>query len=332
VVVAMEGGNPGGALKFARSGGTVSVASGSTLQINPATTVELDGVQDALSDGTNHVNVINNSTSSLKVLTGIKNAGGVSGVGNTTIAAGATFIATHIRQNSLSIDGNVQIRPNSLVAGVSKLADVTVNSAGKFDLTDNKLIVSDPAGTFVGAAYDGVSGLVDAARGSAGNALWDGTSGITTSDTRAINNGDLVSIGVAKVSEVRTVADTATTTFAGQAVLGSDTLVMATWGGDANLDGKINIDDYGRIDGNVGQSGSVFGWSKGDFNYDGKINIDDYGIIDGNINRQGTPFATSGSASSVALDGVSAVPEPASIGVIGLAMVGLLHRRRRPCQ
>jgi hypothetical protein len=124
---------------------------------------------------------------------------------------------------------------------------------------------------------------------------------------------------------VRNVSDSQTTTFAGQTVLGSDTLAMTTWGGDANLDGKINIDDYGRIDGNVGQSGSVFGWSKGDFNYDGKINIDDYGIIDGNINRQGTPFTTSG---AVALDGVAAVPEPASLSIIALGAMTLMRRRR----
>ena len=42
-----------------------------------------------------------------------------------------------------------------------------------------------------------------------------------------------MSIGVAKVSEVRSVTDTETTTFAGQTVTGSDTLAMVTWGGDA---------------------------------------------------------------------------------------------------
>jgi hypothetical protein len=56
--------------------------------------------------------------------------------------------------------------------------------------------------------------------------------------------------------------------------------VKFTWQGDANLDGKINVDDYGQIDFHVGSSGSVFGWFNGDFNYDGKINIDDYGVID----------------------------------------------------
>src|SRR5207247_8516762 len=86
------------------------------------------------------------------------------------------------------------------------------------------------------------------------------------------------------------IASTATATWAGQTVTGSDTLVMYTYGGDANRDGKINVDDYGRIDFN--SSLGVSGWFNGDFNYDGKINVDDYGIIDFNVAIQGAPFAT----------------------------------------
>ena len=78
----------------------------------------------------------------------------------------------------------------------------------------------------------------------------------------------------------------ATATWNGFTVDSTSILVKYTWRGDATLDGRINIDDYGRIDSNVGQSGSVFGWYNGDFNFDGKINIDDYGIIDGNITQQ----------------------------------------------
>src|SRR5262249_47438534 len=58
--------------------------------------------------------------------------------------------------------------------------------------------------------------------------------------------------------------------------------------GDANLDGKLNIDDYVRID--TGIAAHTTGWSNGDFNYDGKINIDDYVILDGNIGTQGPPL------------------------------------------
>src|SRR5687768_9840166 len=89
------------------------------------------------------------------------------------------------------------------------------------------------AGTWNGSAYTAITGLVDGGRGSDANAQWNGEGGIITSDTRAVNNNDLVSIGVATASQVKGVASTATTTFAGQTVLGSDVLVMFTWGGDA---------------------------------------------------------------------------------------------------
>ena len=65
---------------------------------------------------------------------------------------------------------------------------------------------------------------------------------------------------------------------------------MYTYGGDANFDGKINVDDYGRIDFNVGLG--TTGWFNGDFNYDGKVNVDDYGVIDFNVGIQGPPFPT----------------------------------------
>ena len=137
----------------------------------------------------------------------------------------------------------------------------------------------------------------------------------------AINNGDLTTIGIATASRALGIAPGATATWFGQPVAGTDALLAYTWGGDANLDGKINIDDYGRIDGNVGQSGSVFGWFNGDFNYDGKINIDDYGVIDGNIYRQGDPFT------AASIGGAVAVPEP--IGLAFLGVSALLVGRRR---
>src|SRR5439155_25512022 len=97
------------------------------------------------------------------------------------------------------------------------------------------------------------------------------------------------------------------------------TLVMYTYGGDANLDGKINVDDYGRIDFNVPLGTS--GWFNGDFNYDGKINVDDYGIIDFNVGIQGPAFSTDSS--------LLAVPEPGTIALLAAPLVALMRLRRR---
>src|SRR5207253_2882119 len=97
--------------------------------------------------------------------------------------------------------------------------------------------------------------------------------------------GNYTSIGIAKASDAIPSTATATTSWAGQTITGSDVLVMYTYGGDANLDGKINIDDYIRIDNGI--ASGLTGWTNGDFNYDGKINIDDYtSFIDANIGTQ----------------------------------------------
>ena len=158
---------------------------------------------------------------------------------------------------------------------------------------------------------------------------WTGTTGIVTTQSQA-TSGDFTSIGVASGQQVKGLANPAdTAVWAGRTITGSDTLVMYTYGGDANLDGKINVDDYGHIDSSIVLPG-VAGWFNGDFNYDGKINVDDYGIIDSNVPIQGAPFFT-GSATSPALSstGVSAVPEPATISALALATIALLERQRR---
>src|SRR5205807_2798786 len=163
--------------------------------------------------------------------------------------------------------------------------------------------------------------------------------GIITSLTQATST-TLTSIGVASAAQAKSIAATATAVWSGQTVTGSDTLVMYTYGGDANLDGKIDISDYGRIDFNIPLHTS--GWFNGDFNYDGKIDISDYGIIDFNIGIQGPPFSSAGAATPsgaslaslagvAGVAGVASVPEP--LAVVPLFMLGgaaHIRRRRRP--
>ena len=102
---------------------------------------------------------------------------------------------------------------------------------------------------------------------------------------------------------------------------------MYTWGGDAEMDGDLDGDDYFQIDSNVGSSGSVFGFDNGDFDYDGDIDGDDYFILDGNIafaqTQPNFPTSSGGPAA-----GLTAVPEPA-FGLMPLAAAALMRRRRR---
>jgi hypothetical protein len=263
----------------------------------------------------------------------VNHSGTLTAPGVTVSGAGGEFRwidgVVNVGSAQLTDGGKLIMSPGGNKVLKVASASVDVADGSKVDLADNKLITSGALGTWNGTNYTGLSGLVDSGRGSASNAQWDGN-GIVTTDTRAVNNNDLVSIGTAKFGDLRNIADTATTTFAGQTVLGSDSVAMVTWGGDANLDGKINIDDYGQIDFNVGSSGSVFGWFNGDFNYDGKINIDDYGIIDFNVAAQGAPFLVGTGATATAAGlGVTSVPEPATLSVLALGAATLLRRHRR---
>src|SRR5205807_6946084 len=136
-------------------------------------------------------------------------------------------------------------------------------------------------------------------------------------------------LGVASASQVKSINPGDTAVWNGQSVTGSDTLVMFTYAGDATLDGKINVDDYGRIDFNVGLG--TAGWYNGDFNYDGKINVDDYGIIDFNVGIQGPPLGGGPEiAATPRVARLTTVPEPeppALAPVIISALPGILPRR-----
>jgi hypothetical protein len=161
-----------------------------------------------------------------------------------------------------------------------------------------------------------VTGLI--ASGRNGTA-WNGN-GIITSQSAA-QNSNYTALGIARGYEVKPASVSVTALWAGETITGSDTLVMYTYGGDANLDGQINILDYVRIDQGIAAGSS--GWSNGDFNYDGAVNILDYAmVIDPNLITQGAPFST-----AERIGGVSAVPEPA-IGA-AIALLFTLSRRRR---
>ena len=148
---------------------------------------------------------------------------------------------------------------------------------------DNALIVpSGDIGSWNGSAYTGIAGYIASGRG---DGSWNG-SGVVTSMSSALAPQVLTTLDAARAGDV------GLTTFHGFSLAPGDVLVRYTWGGDANLDGTLNGDDYFRIDSHVAQNGAVFGYVNGDFNYDGAIDGDDYFIIDSNIavGQTATPF------------------------------------------
>ena len=174
----------------------------------------------------------------------------------------------------------------SLSAGGAKVLVINalaISLTGTLDLADNDLIYNydgtSPSVTWTGSsAYDGVAGMIASGRNGG---TWDGHGIITSSATSG-----LTGLGEAEASMVLGLSGAQTGTFSGETVDASAILVKYTYGGDANLSGQINVDDYGRIDFNAPLG--TKDWFNGDFNYDGKINVDDYGIIDFNVGIQGS--------------------------------------------
>jgi len=111
-----------------------------------------------------------------------------------------------------------------------------------------------------------------------------------------------------------------------------DLVVMYTRAGDGNLDGVVNISDLGLISQFYLQTNKQ--WFQGDYNYDGVVNISDLGIVSQNyLGVLPAVDLTSLDVSPQFLADwntvVSAVPEPGSLGVLGIGCTALLRRRRK---
>src|SRR5687768_9290659 len=128
----------------------------------------------------------------------------------------------------------------------------------------------------------------------------------------------------------------------------STVLGKYTYYGDANFDGQVTTDDYVAVDLGLGTGDS---WVQGDFDLNGLVTTDDYVVVDLNLGKgSGDPLAFAGEqAAMIALHTemfgqsyieklayasefgwvAASVPEPGSLGLIGLAATALPRRRRR---
>ncbi len=232
-----------------------------------------------------------------------------------------------LQTSTVSATGGGVISLKSGGGKTLRVSTVTVGAGSKIDLTDNKMIVdytsASPLGVWSGS-YNGITGQIATGRA---DGTWTGP-GIITSMTAALGgSGPITTVGVAEASDALGFTSGAKV-WKGQTVDATTVLALYTYAGDANLDGRVNADDYFEIDSNYNKPQSAAGYFKGDFNYDGKINGDDYYLIDMNFDSQSGVFQGGAPLGGAPLAGVSVVPEPTAIGILALPALAALRRRR----
>jgi autotransporter-associated beta strand protein len=243
--------------------------------------------------------------------------------GGTNVNAGTLVLAN----GDAAAGGAVTIADGALAQAQASLPKaVTVNTlatntSGKFDLTDNSMVVK---GMSVAAVQAEIVKAFNAGQ-------WNGTGGLTSS-TAAVASPAVTAIGFASNGILNR------TEFKGVTPLtATDILVKYTYYGDSDLSGQTTLDDYTLFLNGYQTAGTT--WVQGDYDYNGLVTLDDFTLFLAGYQQQGAPLSAlealinstpmSSAERSAMLAAVQAVPEPAGLALLGVAGAGALVRRRR---
>ncbi len=210
---------------------------------------------------------------------------------------------------------------NTLVFGGTPVAP-----QGQLDVTSNDLVIKN--GSLSDVTNEVKAGFANGAENGQG----------VVSSAAQQNTSHLTAIGVIMNDDgsghAIYGAGTTSGLFDGANPGTADVLAKYTYFGDANLDGAVDGSDYTKIDAAFGSQSTatpMTGWINGDYNYDGHVDGSDYTLIDNAFNTQGSSLGSNpltliaGSTAQVA--GTSAVPEPASVCLLGVCSLALRRRR-----
>jgi autotransporter-associated beta strand protein len=230
--------------------------------------------------------------------------------GGTNVSAGTLVagVTGALPSGAVSITGGtLQLAPSTGLATITSLA---ISGTGTFDINNNHVIIN-----YGSPANDPIASIVALLNAGYNGGAWNGPGGITSS---AIASNPGYGVGYADAADIGNPAGLASGTIE----------VKFTLLGDADLNGTVNGIDFGILAANFNKG--VSRWDQGDFNYDNIVNGVDFGALAANFNK-----GASSASEIAALDAFAAanglladVPEPASIGLIGIAGAALMARRR----
>jgi uncharacterized protein (AIM24 family) len=296
--------------------GAILVSGGSALTV-VGTTLTNNG--SFSNNGTLYINAVSNSgtftqSGTLTETGNFTNSGTATFGGSQSWAAGTILTTNAGGMTTLQTDaGSVTSSPLSInVTGGQVILDsqqhwaaLSISGDGALDITNNKLFIDygtgpDPIASIVQWIKNGFYGLSGPEIISSAIATDDALSGLSYGIGYA-DGADGVVTGLPS-GEIE---------------------IAFTLLGDANLDGTVNAEDFTPFSHNLGQPG---GWDQGDFNYDGTVNAEDFTSFSHNLNQSAVLAGALESAGGINL---ANVPEPLSAGMMVIAGLGFLSRRRR---
>ena len=315
---------PGGA---AIASGTFQVADNTTVQLAPAATFAITG--DLVADSTVSSFDVG-LPESFSFNGGVEVATGrdlsVTAAGERVqlnIASGRSIRGGGTLHNSITIDAGGTVAPGD--TGAPAGGTLSVDGSVTFNPASSLIIDIDPdaADRLAATGPVAVAGALTLGVNDPGAFdLYDSRDIVTASSL----TGTFATVAGVVLNSSNGLA----VTYAADRVS-----VTAALLGDTNLDQQVNTGDLAVLGNNFGMGGAV--WTEGDFNGDGVVNTGDLAVLAANFG------ATPGGPAATPLDflaagrslGISdailfaAIPEPTTLTLLGLGVLGLIARPRR---